>query len=402
MKKLILILLSLIPILSLHAQDSDKVVIDHLKYIVAYHLNNLSLDENAKGNEEVVAKFKSLGTSEDRVMSDMIATLEGTIFTTNIALCKEINSLSVSAESINDLKSFFKEDFFKIETGAIYSFLSKRASDKAKIDRLKKEIGKSIDDYLDTKDFPVSNKNGGMPIPSQKEKNNESNRGENKETGENNLLPTIFVGFSVILCIGLLGLGYICRKLWKEKNSLKEELYNREDEIASLKKENEKFLKETDKYRRDNDRLENDNNRLRRQLEERYEKEKIMITTQSQYNSMTNRFVAEKEPESVAKISYVGIPRNGTFVGEFDSFKPGKCLYKVISSDGHNGTFEFYNSAESIEIVKQSRTEFLEPACNITNLDDSTFNKIDTLKEGRVEKINNVWRIIEKADIELK
>ena len=398
MKKLLLIL-SFIPILSLHAQDSDKAIIDDLKYIVAYHLNCLSLEENKKGNEEFVESFKKeLGTGE-RVMTNMNAKLSNSKFTKNRDLCNQIARLSVPAKSYEELNTYFKEDFFNIKEGEIYNFLSKRNNDKAKMDKLKREISDAIDEYLADKNYPVTNSEEVIALSDVSKGTKEMKKDEpNRETAVSSLLPTFLTGLSALLFIGLLVLGYISHKLRKEKNTLEIDLLNKKDEIAILRKDNEKYFKEADKFRRDNDKLENENSRLRRQLEEK-DKEKKVTTAQSQSNILTNRMETVKP---VIRISFVGVPRNGTFVGEFDSYKPGKCLYKVISADGHYGTFEFYNSIESLDIVKQSRTEFLEPACNIKNLDDSTFNKIDTLKEGRVEKINNVWRIIEKADIELK
>ena len=400
MKKLILILLSLIPILSLHAQDSTKVV-NHVKYIVAYHLNCLSLEDN----EDIVKRFKDLGTGDNRAMADLKAVLDNTKFTKNIDLCNQIDRLSVPAKSIEELKTYFKEDFFKIKEGEIHVFFKKRNKDKAKMDNLKREIANAIDEYLADKNYPVTNSEEVIDLPDKSKgskdiKKDESNREINKETGENNLLPTILAGISVVLCVVLLGLGYICLRLRKEKNDLEIDLLNRKDEIVRLVKEKEDIYKEADKIRRINDKLENDNSRLRKQLEEN-DKAKIIVSAQTQSTTSANPVVIEKKPEPVAKISYVGVPKNGAFTGEFDSYKPGKCLYKVISTDGLYGTFEFYNSTESIGIVKQSRTEFLEPACNITNLDDTTFNKIETLKEGKVEKVNNVWRIVEKSDIKL-
>lgn len=400
MKKLILILLSLIPILSLHAQDSTKVV-NHVKYIVAYHLNCLSLEDN----KDIVKRFKDLGTGDNRAMADLKAVLDNTNFTKNRDLCNQIDRLSVPAKSIEELKTYFKEDFFKITEGEIRDFLKKRNKDKAKMDNLKREIANAIDEYLADKNYPVTNSEEVIDLSDKSKgskdiKKDESNREINKETGENNLLPTILACISVVLCVVLLGLGYICLRLRKEKNDLEIDLLNRKDEIDRLVKEKEYIYKEADKIRRINDKLENDNSRLRKQLEEN-DKAKIIVSAQTQSTTSANPVVIEKKPEPVAKISYVGVPKNGAFTGEFDSYKPGKCLYKVISTDGLYGTFEFYNSTESIGIVKQSRTEFLEPACNITNLDDTTFNKIETLKEGKVEKVNNVWRIVEKSDIKL-
>jgi len=42
----------------------------------------------------------------------------------------------------------------------------------------------------------------------------------------------------------------------------------------------------------------------------------------------------------------------------------------------------------------------LEPACNITN-DVATFSQVSTVKNGKVEKTDDGWKIICKADISL-
>ena len=97
---------------------------------------------------------------------------------------------------------------------------------------------------------------------------------------------------------------------------------------------------------------------------------------------------------------YVGSPRDGHFAGGTEVYRPGKSLFKITILNNNIGEFEFVQRPEAIQIAQQSKSTFLEPACNITN-DVATFSQVSTVKNGKVERTDDGWKIICKADISL-
>ena len=96
---------------------------------------------------------------------------------------------------------------------------------------------------------------------------------------------------------------------------------------------------------------------------------------------------------------YLGIPQDGRFVGGSDTYRPGKAIYKVTSTDETYGEFEYINLPEAIGFAKQSRTSFLESACNIIGDNKADFTQIETKLKGKVERTSDGWKIIKKADV---
>lgn len=109
----------------------------------------------------------------------------------------------------------------------------------------------------------------------------------------------------------------------------------------------------------------------------------------------------EKIEQNSPREYYLGVPQNGKFSEGSEIYRPGKALYKVVSTDGLYGEFEYINRPEAIGYAKQSRTSFLESACNIIGEGKLDFVQIETRQKGKVERANDGWKIIKKADVYL-
>ena len=105
--------------------------------------------------------------------------------------------------------------------------------------------------------------------------------------------------------------------------------------------------------------------------------------------------------ELIGTEMFLGLPTNNLFGNPYESYKPGKTLYKLTYTSDSSATYEFYNSPETIQYAKQSRSKFIECACMIDNEDVDYFSTIATIQKGKLEKTDEGWKIITKARVHL-
>lgn len=101
------------------------------------------------------------------------------------------------------------------------------------------------------------------------------------------------------------------------------------------------------------------------------------------------------------QVMYCGVSSEGEFFNLTTSYIPGKSLFQVTI---HNnvGEFEVCNKPESIVIAKRSVTEFIKPACVIEDISGDSFTEIVTLEPGKVKRVGDSWKIVDKAKIRIE
>ena len=118
----------------------------------------------------------------------------------------------------------------------------------------------------------------------------------------------------------------------------------------------------------------------------------------------SERSIHESEPPKaslVGKEMFLYLPNDNMFKEGSEEYRSGKTLYKMIYTSEETADFEFVNKPEALAFAKQSRSRFLEGACFIENDDVISFNTIQTIEKGKLEKANEGWKIISKARIRL-
>lgn len=203
----------------------------------------------------------------------------------------------------------------------------------------------------------------------------------------------------------LLFLVVVVVVLLKSNKNLKNK-YNR---LKDNKKKDDKLLTKktaevrdllnmTNRLKQKNTELEERNRVLQEDIENLEEVYKEQIR-QSSATTVGSTVSEEKIEQNNLHEYYLGVPQDGMFSEGSDVYCPGKVLYKVLSTDGIYGEFEYINRPETIGYAKQSRTSFLESACNVIGEDKMNFVQIETKRKGKVERVSDGWKIIKKADV---
>ena len=106
-------------------------------------------------------------------------------------------------------------------------------------------------------------------------------------------------------------------------------------------------------------------------------------------------------PNFVPKDYYGVNASNGMFTNLGNTYRKGEYLYHIVTTDGTSATYEFIDDASAIGLAKSSLSALVETACDITNDEMRTFNKIITIQKGRLVKDGDGWRIVNKAQVQL-
>jgi len=339
---------------------------------VAYWLNGISL---RKANEEYwgkisgeLAKCKSVSEIKDKI--------DGEEYTNNIKLCNEISQIDV------------KYDSGRINNMSVPEFAG---------DILKKfsSYGSIKDLNNDEKQRNVSIKEFEMELakvlPIAKIESGDSGNHEEAETiNEDGQSSTGMTVMWIICILFLLIILFLVFILFRKNKAFMELSENYDDlsERYNRTKNDCKVL--TDKL--------NDERRSREKITAEFQDYKEQVVRD--VNRESKAAVDAKAQTSVQSDIYVGMPQNGEFVGSYPSYKAGKTMYKITTNRSDYGTFELIVNNETLSFARQSKTIFLEPACDLEN-DISSFSNITTIRKGTVQFVNNVWKIVNKAVIRL-
>lgn len=355
-----------------------------IKAIVAFELNNLSL----KGNPDAGEFNSSLNKLEK---ADSIGQILPAIqyFQKNVKFTMEIDSIDEKLTSKEELLDFYTGEIFKLD--GVEKFLNNHETEA---DEVKTKIKNAITDYLNS-----------IVIAGDKESSMDKSDSDASSTNENNNsadaksdsilqdhASMIAIVAAVLFAIAALVLFFRTRSLQSVNNELKNKIEEKERHIMILEKEQEMVKRDAERKNREIRLLKENIESLESALA--LAKKKAESESQSAEKGRTAHII------STPIAYYVGSPRDGHFAGGSEVYRPGKSLFKITILNNNIGEFEFVQRPEAIQIAQQSKSTFLEPACNITN-DVATFSQVLTVKNGKVERTDDGWKIICKADISL-
>lgn len=377
-----------------------KEIVEQVQAIVAFEMNVVSLcDFDTTMQKDFINRAGSACTVEK-----VKQCLPKNVVRKNGQLCDDIQKIKREFFSDDHLTTYFSDSiFFQPEGKSMKEFIEKRKDDE--INQLKGKIEARIKDLLNT-----NRPSFEQPIEKEQEipvndncSNSHSTKGSLIEL-TTSLVGVIIKlsGYLLALLIGVVAVilfrharcwENVCHKLRFDITRNERLLQKRNDELQELQNV-------INQLKRQNVSLEEQNRVLREDVENLENARRKQI----QRNSSTvilDASCREESQQFSPREYFLGVPQNGKFSEGSEIYRPGKALYKVISTDGVLGEFEYINKPEAIGYAKQSRTNFLESACNIIDENKQDFMQIETRQKGKVERVSDGWRIIKKADVYL-
>lgn len=390
MKRIVQILFVMASFLAFSLGSSLAETVDietaeaRIKAIVAYELNYLSLNGN-RDAEEFNSSLKELEKADS--IGQILPAIQD--YQKNVKFTKEIESIDEKLTSKKELLDFYTGEIFKLD--GVEKLLNNHEKEA---DEVKTKIKSAITDYLDSIDIAGDKESSTDKSDSDASSANVKN--DSADTQSDSILQDyaslITIVAAVLFAIAALVLFFRTRSLQSVNNELKNEIEEKERHIMILEKEQEMVKRDAERK-----------NREIRLLKENIESLESALTLAKKKAESESQSAETDRPAHILSTPiayYVGSPRDGHFAGGSEVYRPGKSLFKITILNNNTGEFEFVQRPEAIQIAQQSKSTFLEPACNITN-DVATFSQVLTVKNGKVERTDDGWKIIYKADISL-
>lgn len=372
-----MLLISNIVVKAKEIEVTDSII-GRAQAIVAYEMNLVSLKQYS---DSVYTQFKEKIGGE--ITFESIKKMEDFCrqkrLRKNLSLIKEIKGLK--PDSGVDIIPFYSDSIFKNTNSEIGEFF------KDKPDSIKIKLCEDIEEALSVGKVVVTNNSEG--------EDNGKNRIGREEKESSSCIWTLLIPYFL-----LLGTVAVIVLLFKRDKELEkkivglireynDELSNKENEVQQLKKEVRELNHQCEELIKSRDEVEEF---YQGQLNSRTRKEPVKETQKEQENV---------QEDNQPKAYFVTSPKNDVFDEGTNTYRPGKAIYKIVSWDDISGEFEFINSKEAVDYARQSKSQYVEPACNILNDGDMAIEGIATERKGKVKRVDNGWSIIEKANVRL-
>lgn len=375
----------------------SKKVVEQTKAIVAYEMNVLSLEGKDK---KVLEEFKRDAAGKQTV--EEIKKCLPSNLTKNKNLCDDIKKLKEDFSEADALIAYYSDSIFHQEKGEIKAFVEKRK--KEEMGRLQKDIKEKVTKMTNEVAVLYEENTPLQKVQPEAEKETSAPAEENSNEPSIPFMGVVKMAAGYLLAvIAIVAAAFLfktgrnlaaeCDKL---ENTLKKKdklLQTKDSEVKDLQNKVEQLKEECANLKEDNKLLKEDVKHLE---EARAKQIRLRTASADGGNSLHEK---EVRPQPTSREYYLGIPQDGRFVGGSDTYRPGKAIYKVTSTDETYGEFEYINLPEAIGFAKQSRTSFLESACNIIGDNKADFTQIETKLKGKVERTSDGWKIIKKADV---
>lgn len=107
--------------------------------------------------------------------------------------------------------------------------------------------------------------------------------------------------------------------------------------------------------------------------------------------------------ESGHAIIFLAAPAPDSVFHDFSTEEQiGKSIYVLNTDDGLSGSFKIIDSKDALATARISFTSFIKPVCKVNGHPKANIESIVTLKEGTAVKDGNVWKVTNKAEIEIR
>ena len=376
MKKIFVLLLTIALAYVSYAKKVSDDQLARVKAIAAYHVNRLSLpddfpDATCPENMDIKKIQEKINTKKDNVnLTNFIA--QSNPNSQNIDTVYKYYTSTLFDDKI--FKSFFeKPNRNKI------AFLNSLKSEIASVLKIKEELKAAVEEKIVE---PTPN-NDSTTTPAQ-----------NPPKESSIFLPVL----SLILAILALGAAiYLFLELNKLKSYVDEKNDHRKASIIILQK---RLTQLDDDLAKNKSQMSD----MKRQVTENSDKVNKMQRSSGMSEDIVRSHGVSRGLErggSIVREFYAGVPPYGSDCFKASDTYSAKTIYKIIAKGDSIGEFEFIDRPEAVAVAQQSKTSFLDPACNVVNDDLVNFSRIVTERKGTVERTDDGWKIIKKADIRL-
>ncbi|RRC99517.1 hypothetical protein [Prevotella sp. OH937_COT-195] len=188
--------------------------------------------------------------------------------------------------------------------------------------------------------------------------------------------------FFVIYTLALQLVKFVVRKIGKSDISKPEYVTTDENDkkLNALKERIEEIEKK----------LEN--------LQHNPEQSEVSEQSQKSVQSGNSEFTGDSEPSLPLTFFLPPPSPDGVFHDAFAEPKIGSTVYKMTTIDGNNGIFVFYDNRDALATAMISISQIVKTVCRVDNNKNAPRNIIN-VKEGRVVREGNSWRVTEKATV---
>lgn len=206
------------------------------------------------------------------------------------------------------------------------------------------------------------------------------------------------VPFVIMLLVVLVLIAILAFFGWRYLRKLREELKEYKGLLREVKSQSDmnsqqidslnKLVKQGDSSLRDLKSGVDESSRHQSEMQEQKEEDKL---SKEVLDSV------DPQPEKIVQIRYLSLPKDGVFDLGCEVYKTGKVLF-VLTAQDDKGTFEFCSKPDSINYVRRGR-DVLDLACVVQNGRVASFSNIVTDVPGTVIRVENGWKIKEKAKV---
>lgn len=372
MKKIFVLLLTMALAYVSYADEVGDDQLARVKAIAAYHVNKLSLP----------GRFPDDTCPEKMDLEQIKEKLSGK--EKNITLTEYIEQRSPGSKKVEEVYKYYTSTLFDDDTFSV--FFNKPGRNKGDFrKKLEPEIAKALNLNDNVKEETEEAKAGNDVETRSKDVNDE-------KKGSSNFFSVLSF-FLTILALG--AAVYLFLELNKVKQDFDTKNNHRKESIIALEK---KLAQLGDDLAKNKSQM----SEMKRQVTENSDKVNSMqrnteVMEEVVRSQSVSRSPVRKEP--VVRELYAGVPSSGCF--RASETYSAKTLYKIVAKGDSVGEFEFIDRPEAVAVAQQSKTSFLDPACNVVNDDLVNFSRIVTERKGTVERTDDGWKIVKKADIRL-
>ena len=194
--------------------------------------------------------------------------------------------------------------------------------------------------------------------------------------------------FVFLLLVVLILIGVVAFFGWRILRDLRQKLEDMDAKVQKYKVQLSEELKALPKEVRNH--LDTNKVQTKSQSEMQEQKEEDKLSKEVLDS-------VDPQPEKIVQIRYLSLPKDGVFDLGCEVYRTGKVLF-VLTAQDDKGTFGFCSKSDSINYVRRGR-DVLDLACVVQNGRVASFSNIVTDVPGTVIRIENGWKIKEKAKV---
>lgn len=373
MKKIILTISVIVFSITIFAKTAPNDVIENARAVVAYEILSHCIANSDLIDSADIADFKAIEPMSIRDIYEKAPKIADLYK----GVLQDVEQLSKGDfENSAELISYFADSVFVVgQSNPI-----KNLAAKPEMTKVSRKIKEKLSNLSYIQDFDKPE----QEIPVEK-------MSRNKEPG--GIID--YIGYILAIVLALIAAFFFLQKenTQKKAKKLAKDLKAKEIEITDLKRN-------TIELKRQISALQSQLRSKENEIEEFHYSQSNSQRSSTPYTSpITQQQVFtqhDNEPVISEQTIFLSAPYGGVFSETYESMEEGVTLYRLRTSDGYKGEFEFVDSEVNVERASEDPTDNVEVACMIRS-QSALWRQITTIEKGAAVKDANGWKIIKKA-----